>query len=303
MTQNTSGAVNVHRCGYIGLCGRPNVGKSTLLNRLLGQKLSIVSRKPHTTRWHVLGIKSLPGAQLIYMDMPGLRQQRSNALNRFMHREVADGLLSVDTVILVVEALRWTPEDDYVLKYLQEAQYPVFVVVNKTDQVKDKTRLLPFLEELADKYPFRAIFPLSARHDSTDELESALIEVLPDQVALFPDDQLSDRHERFFVAELLREQLIRHLGQEVPYRLTVTIEQMKEDLGITHIHALIWVENKGQKGIVIGESGQHLKQIATAARKSIEQFLDTRVNLKTWVKIREHWTDDNRSLREFGYDY
>lgn len=290
------------RCGYIGLCGRPNVGKSTLLNRLVGQKLSIVSRKPHTTRWHLLGIKTLPTAQLIYMDLPGLRQQRSNALNRFMHREVAEGLLSVDAVVFITEALRWTSEDEYVLKNLEKVEYPVFAVVNKTDKVKDKARLLPYIEDLSAKYPFKAIFPLSARFDSTRELERALIDVLPQQPALFPEDQVSDRQERFFMAELLREQLIRHLGEEVPYCLTVTIEQMKEESHITHIHALIWVENKGQKAIVIGQSGQRLKQIASAARRSMEHFLGNRVNLKTWVKIRERWTDDGRSLHEFGYD-
>lgn len=291
-----------YRCGYIGLCGRPNVGKSTLLNRLIGQKLSIVSRKPHTTRWHILGIKTLRDAQLIYMDMPGLRQQRSNALNRFMHREVAQGLLSVDAVVFVVEALRWTDEDEYVLQSLRQVEYPVFAVVNKIDQVKDKEKLLPYLEELSTRYDFQGIFPLSARQDSTADLEHALIDVLPHQAAMFPEEQISDRHERFFVAELLREQLIRHLGQEVPYRLTVTIEKMQEEGNLTHIHALIWVENKGQKAIVIGEGGQRLKQISTAARQSMERFLDSRVNLKTWVKIREKWTDDDRSLREFGYD-
>lgn len=290
------------RCGYIGLCGRPNVGKSTLLNRLVGQKLSIVSRKPHTTRWHLLGIKTLPSAQLIYMDLPGLRQQRSNALNRFMHREVAEGLLSVDTVVFITEALRWTSEDEYVLKNLEKVEYPVFAVVNKTDKIKDKARLLPHIEDLSGKYPFKAIFPLSASYDSTQELERALIEVLPQQPALFPEDQVSDRQERFFMAELLREQLIRHLGEEVPYCLTVTIEQMKEESHITHIHALIWVENKGQKAIVIGQSGQRLKQIGSAARRSMERFLGTQVNLKTWVKIREQWTDDSHSLHEFGYD-
>lgn len=290
------------RCGYVGICGRPNVGKSTLLNQLIGQKLSIVTRKPHTTRWHVLGIKSLPQSQIIYMDLPGLRQQRSNALNRFMHREVADGLLSVDALIFVVEALRWTAEDDYVLEQLKEVSYPVFAVINKTDRIKDKSELLPFIESLTAKYPFTEIFPMSARRDNPQDLEAALVNVLPQQPAFFPEDQLSDRNERFFVSELLREQLIRHLGEEVPYRLTVTIEDMKEERDITHIHALIWVENKGQKAIVIGQGGLRLKTVSTAARKAMEQFLDTRVNLKTWVKIRDSWTDDNQSLREFGYD-
>lgn len=288
-------------CGYVGLCGRPNVGKSTLLNRLMGQKLSIVSRKPHTTRWHVLGIKSASDHQLIFMDLPGLSQERRNALNRFMHREVAEGLLAVDTAIFIIEALKWTPADDYVLQNLAEVDYPVFAVINKVDRVKDKSRLLPFIEEVAAKYAFESIVPLSAHHDNTQELEQALVQCMPEQPALFPEDQLSDRHERFFIAELLREQLIRHLGQEVPYRLTVTIEDMKEEAHLVHIHALIWVENKGQKAIVIGDDGGHLKQVASAARQSMQSFLDRRINLKTWVKVRDKWTNDNRSLHEFGY--
>lgn len=300
MTQSSE--IHGFRCGYVGICGRPNVGKSTLLNRLIGQKLSIVSRKPHTTRWHVLGIKSRSDSQIIYMDMPGLRQQHTNGLNRFMHREVAEGLLSVDTLILVIEALKWTNEDEYVLEQIKSVQYPVFAVINKTDQVKNKSDLLPFMDSLVKKYHFSHLFPISAKHDDTQDLEDALVRVLPEQPPLFPEDQISDRNERFFMAELLREQLIRHLGEEVPYRLTVTIEDMKEEKDITHINALVWVENSGQKAIVIGQGGQRLKTIASAARQSMERFLDTRVNLKTWVKIRERWTDDSRSLREFGYD-
>jgi len=298
----TMGNRQAFRCGYVALCGRPNVGKSTLLNRLIGQKLSIVSRKPHTTRWHILGIRTSPESQLIYMDLPGLRRQHSNALNRFMHREVAEALLSVDAAVFLVEALHWTKEDDYVLENLVQSGLPIVTVVNKTDRVKDKAELLPYLDTLSKKHEFHSIFPLSARHDRLEALEQTLTELLPQQPALFPEDQISDRHERFFVAELLREQLIRHLGQEVPYQLTVTIEQMREDDRITHINALIWVENKGQRAIVIGNAGERLKQIATAARQSMERFLDKRVNLKTWVKIREHWTDDRRSLHEFGYD-
>lgn len=290
------------QCGYVGICGRPNVGKSTLLNRLMGQKLSITSRKPHTTRWNVLGIKSSSDSQLIYVDMPGLKQQRNNALNRFMHREVADGILTVDVILFVVEALRWSDEDEYVLNRIRESSAPVFVVINKVDRVENKEKLLPFIQEVSAKHDFQSVMPMSARQDSVAKLEKMLIAVLPQQPPLFAVDQISDRNERFFVAELLREQLVRHLGDELPYRATVTIEHMKVEGDLAHIHALIWVESDGQKAIVIGEAGSRLKQIASNARLSMEKFLDMRVNLKTWVKVRESWTDDARSMREFGYD-
>lgn len=290
------------RCGYIGLCGRPNVGKSTLLNHLIGQKLSITSRRPHTTRWHVLGIHTVDNAQLIFMDMPGLKQQRSNALNRFMHREVADGLLTIDVVVFVIEALRWTEEDEYVLGHIKESDRPVVLVVNKTDRVADKKQLLPFIDSISSKHDFSAVFPMSARHDDMQALQQQLVGLIPVQPALFSEDQLSDRNERFFVAEMLREQLVRNLGDELPYRLTVVIEDMKVANNLAHIHALIWVESEGQKAIVIGEGGERLKKIATQARISMEKFLDMRVNLKTWVKVRDSWTDDVKSMREFGYD-
>ncbi|MCS3902620.1 GTP-binding protein Era [Methylohalomonas lacus] len=290
------------RCGYIGICGRPNVGKSTLLNHLIGQKLSITSRRPHTTRWHVLGIHTTSNTQLIFMDMPGLKQQRSNALNRFMHREVADGLLTIDVAVFVIEALRWTDEDEYVLDHIKQADRPVILVVNKTDRVSDKKALLPFIDSVSAKHDFAAIFPLSARHDDMQSLQEKLTDLMPEQPAMFPEDQISDRNERFFVAEMLREQLVRNLGDELPYRLTVVVEDMKVENNLAHIHALIWVESEGQKAIVIGESGERLKKIATQARLSMEKFLDMRVNLKTWVKVRDSWTDDVKSMREFGYD-
>lgn len=293
----------VFRCGYVGVCGRPNVGKSSLMNRLVGQKLSITARKPHTTRWHVLGVHTTQEYQVLYKDMPGLQRRGDSAMNRFLHRETADALLSVDVVLLVVEALQWQEADDYVLDNLQENTRPVVCAVNKIDCLADRRQLLPFLEQLDGKHTFEAIVPVSARRgEQLAGLERLLVQYLPEQPALFPEDQLSDRNERFFIAELLREQLIRHLGEEVPYRLTVTIERMHMEAGMAHIHALVWVESDSQKAIVIGRDGARLKRIATAARQSMERFLDTRVNLKTWVKVRKDWTDDQHSLREFGYD-
>lgn len=292
------------RCGYIGLCGRPNVGKSTLLNRLVGQKLSITSAKPHTTRWHLLGVKTAAHCQLIYVDMPGVSRQRGNAINRFMRREVAEGLAFIDVALLLVEATRWLPEDELVLEQLKTLSVPLLAVVNKVDKVKDKNRLLPFIESLGDKHDFGAIIPVSAQTgEQVGLIEAELEQRLPEHPPIFPDDQLSDRNERFFMAELLREQLMRHLGDELPYCLTVVIEAMREEENITHIHALIWVESNGQKAIIIGHGGSRLKQIASTARRSMEQFLGSRVNLKTWVKVRADWTNDTRSLSEFGYEH
>lgn len=293
------------RCGYAGLCGRPNVGKSTLLNQLIGQKLSITSRKPNTTRWHIAGIKSEDAYQIIYLDMPGIRgrQHARDSINRFMQREVMQGLMTVDVVVMVVEALRWTEADQEVLELLKSVSIPVFAAVNKIDQIADKSQLLPYLQELSQRRQFADIIPLSAKTGSqVSDLEQALVGVLPEQPALFPKDQLSDRNERFFISELLREQIIRYLGDELPYRTAVTVEQMRTDKTITHIHAVIWVETEGQKAIVIGRGGERLKQIGTAARQSMERLLDSQVNLKTWVKVREEWTRDEKSRREFGIE-
>jgi GTPase len=293
------------RCGYIGLCGRPNVGKSTLLNRLVGQKLSITSRKPNTTRWQVAGIKTHENYQIIYVDMPGIRekQHEHDSVTRFMQREVMQGLLTVDVIVMVLEALHWTEADQSVLALLESVSMPVYAAVNKIDRVADKSRLLPFLEELQRRREFAGIVPLSAKTGfQVDDLEQDLVKALPERPAMFPEDQLSDRNERFFLAELLREQLIRFLGDELPYRTAVTIEQMRAEEKITHVHALIWVETDGQKAIVIGRRGERLKQIASAARQSMEIFLGSRINLKVWVKVREDWTRDVRSLREFGYE-
>ncbi|MEX2516222.1 MAG: GTPase Era [Gammaproteobacteria bacterium] len=296
------------RCGHVALCGRPNVGKSTLLNKLLGQKLSITSRKPHTTRWHILGIKSNQDYQLIFMDLPGLRRQHGNQMNRFMHREVAQGLLAVDSVVFILEAGRWLEEDVYVLEQLKSVNKPVYAVLNKTDRLADKGELLPFIKTLSTYYEFVDIIPISAKTGyQTAELEKLLADKMPVAPAIFPDDQISDRNERFFMAELLREQLMRFLGDELPYCSAVTIEHMgdrnKAEIVITDIHAVIWVETEGQKAIVIGQAGERMKKISTAARLSMEAFLEHKVNLKTWVKVRDKWTDDERSLGQFGYQH
>jgi GTP-binding protein Era len=290
------------RCGYIALVGRPNVGKSTLLNRILGQKISITSRRPQTTRHRVLGIKTLPHAQLIYVDTPGIHDFNGRAMNRYMNRTASSVLADVDVVVFLVEGLRWTADDDLVLKKLGMTGSPVILAVNKIDALDKREALLPGLEALAEKFPFTEIIPLSARKgDNIAALESCIEALLPEAPPLFPEDQVTDRSVRFLAAELVREKLFRKLGRELPYGLTVQIEEYRSEPGMTHIHALIWVERDSQKNIVIGKGGRVLKEVGREARLDIEDLIGTRVNLKLWVKIKEGWADDERALQSLGY--
>ena len=293
----------VERCGFVGLVGRPNVGKSTLLNRILGQKLSITSSRPQTTRNRILGIKSEPGYQAVYVDTPGLHLQAKKAVNRFMNREARSALLDVDVVVFVVEALRWTEEDDNVLESLQAAEVPVVLAVNKVDRVRDKSKLLPYLQEVAAKHEFVEVVPLSAtKLDNVDTLEELVVARLPESPPLFPEEQLTDRSERFLAAELVREKLIRHLGQEVPYSLAVEIDRFQEQPNERlSIAALIWVERPGQKKIVVGRGGAVLKEIGKQARLDMERLFGQKVFLELWVKVKEGWSDDERALRSLGY--
>ena len=290
------------RCGYIALVGRPNVGKSTLLNRILGQKISITSRRPQTTRHRVLGIKSLPHAQLIYVDTPGIHDFNGRAMNRYMNRTASSVLADVDVVVFLVEGLRWTADDDLVLKKLGMTGSPVILAVNKIDALDKREALLPGLQALAEKFPFTEIIPLSARKgDNIAALESCIEALLPEAPPLFPEDQVTDRSVRFLAAELVREKLFRKLGRELPYGLTVQIEEYRSEPGMTHIHALIWVERDSQKNIVIGKGGRVLKEVGREARLDIEDLIGARVNLKLWVKIKEGWADDERALQSLGY--
>jgi GTPase len=291
-----------NRHGYIAIIGRPNVGKSTLLNRLVGQKLAITSDKPQTTRHSLLGTKTRPEGQLVYVDTPGIHQRRNDAMNRYLNRTARGASLEVDAVLFVVEALRWTEEDEIALATLEGRQTPVILVVNKVDRVNPKERLLPFLQEMADRYAFHEVIPLSAlRQKGMDNLERRLLELLPEGENLFPEDQLSDRSERFFAAELLREQLTRRYGQEIPYALTVEIERFEEEGNLYRIAAVVWVERPGQKKILIGERGGALKDVATQARLEMERFFDRKVFLHVWVKVRESWSDDENALVRLGY--
>lgn len=303
MTSPKEGGSAGFRCGFVAIVGRPNVGKSTLLNQLVGQKIAITSSRPQTTRHKILGIKSLTEGQIIYVDTPGLHRGAKSAINRYMNRTARAAWSDVDMVVWVIEALRWTEGDEDVLAGLAKQSAPVILAVNKVDKLKDKSVLLPFLQEVGEKRAFAAVVPLSARvGDNLDRLEAEVLVRLPQGMALFPEDQVTDRSERFLAAELLREQLMRRLGEELPYAVSVQIEQFSDQHGVLHIHAVIWVEKDGQKAIVIGKGGAALKEIGRRARIAMEQAFQAKVFLKTWVKVKASWSDDERLLRQLGYD-
>ncbi len=290
------------RAGYAALLGRPNVGKSTLLNRLIGQKLSITAPKPQTTRHVILGIQTLPDAQIVYVDTPGLHRRGQRALNRHLNRAAASVLGYVDVVIWLVEALRWTEEDEDVLQRLTDFAGPVVLAVNKVDRIPDKSRLLPFLRELAAKRSFSEVVPLAAIDgDNVVALEQVIARLLPVGDLLFPTDQITTASERFLAAELIREKLTRLLREELPYALTVEIERFADEGRLARIHAVVWVERETQKGIVIGEKGATLREVGRQAREDMERLFDRKVFLQTWVKVREGWSDDERALRSLGY--
>lgn len=291
------------RCGYVALVGRPNVGKSTLLNHLLGQKISITSRKPQTTRHRVLGIKTEDAVQIIYVDTPGLHKHAPKAINRYMNQTASHAMLDVDVVVFVVDRTRWTDEDEWVLEKLRAVQCPVILALNKVDLLEDKAKLLPILQEYGQKFPFAEIFPLSAlRGHNLPDLEAAIVQLLPQNPHFFPEDQLTDRSERFLAAELVREKVMRQLGEEVPYEITVEVESFQEQRGVLHIHALILVERDGQKKIVIGTDGERIRQIGEEARRDMEKLFGHKIMLKLWVKVKSGWSDDERALRSLGYN-
>ncbi|MFI8483064.1 GTPase Era [Pseudomonas sp. NPDC078700] len=293
----------VSRCGYVAIVGRPNVGKSTLLNHILGQKLAITSRKPQTTRHNMLGIKTEGGAQAIYVDTPGLHKNNEKALNRYMNKSASSALKDVDVVIFVVDRTRWTDEDQMVLERIQYVEGPVILAINKTDRLEDKSELMPHLEWLATQLPKAEIVPISAHHGhNLETLEKLVSEHLPEGVHFFPEDQITDRSSRFFAAELVREKIMRQLGAELPYQITVEIEEFKQEGRILHIHALILVERDGQKKIIIGDKGERIKRVGQEARKDMEVLFDSKVMLNLWVKVKGGWSDDERALRSLGYD-
>ncbi len=291
------------KCGYVAIIGRPNVGKSTLLNHILGLKLSITSRKPQTTRHQILGVKTVDDAQMIFVDTPGIHTGGNRAINRYMNRAASSVIHDVDVILFLVQSLKWTDEDELVLKKLQNVDVPVVLLVNKVDKVEDKEQLLPYLNELTQKYNFESVMPVSAmRGDNLEQLQQHLVELLPENPPFFADDEFTDRSIRFLVAEIIREKLIRELGKELPYQTTVEIERYKDEEKLTRIHALILVETKGQKKIVIGDKGARLKSIGSKARHDIEKLIDRKVFLQLWVKVKAGWSDSEASLRSLGYD-
>ena len=291
------------RCGFVALVGRPNVGKSTILNRLVGQKISITSRRPQTTRHRILGIKTDADHQIIYVDTPGLHARQPRAMNRYLNRAAFDSLADVDVVVFVVEGTRWQEDDDWVLEKLEGLRCPVIAAVNKVDRIADKKTLLPFMQELSARREFAGIIPVSAKTGAQlPELEAAVLGHLRHSPPLYDEDQVTDRSQRFLAAELVREKLFRKLGEEIPYGLTVEIEQFREQKGVLHIHALIWVEKASHKPIVIGAQGQLLKEVGREAREDMIKAFDQKVFLNLWVKVKEGWADDERALQSLGYD-
>ncbi|HEU4655518.1 MAG TPA: GTPase Era [Steroidobacteraceae bacterium] len=294
---------DTYRCGFAAIVGRPNVGKSTLLNTLLGRKISIVSPKPQTTRHRILGILTRDDAQIIFVDTPGIHSGAKRAMNRHMNRAALASLQDADVNIFVVEALVWTDEDRRVLGELAKLNRPIILVINKTDKVFPKERLLPFIEELNRQAAFVEIIPLSAMKGSNlDSLPATIAKHLPLSPPHFPPEQVTDRSEQFQAAEIVREKLTWRLRQELPYGLTVAIEQFKEEDGRLLVNAVIWVERSGQKAIVIGQGGEQLKEVGRAARLEMSHLFGKSVHLELWVKVKENWSDNETALRQLGYE-
>jgi len=292
------------RCGTVVIAGRPNVGKSTLLNALVGQKLSIVTPKAQTTRHRIQGIVTAPEFQMILIDTPGAGAPAGSRLGHVMSREAAAGVAAADAALLMVAAPRWRSEDDAALRQLKSSGCPIVLAVNKIDRVRPRAQLLPLLERAAQKHEFAAIVPVSAeRRENLDRLVEAVVALLPLAPAVYPAEQVTDRSERFLAAEVLREQLMLALSDELPYGIAVEIERFEATPdGRTEIDAVIWVERVGQRKIVIGANGARLKAIGQATRLALNEMFGRRVHLNTWVKVREGWTDDDQMLRRLGHD-
>jgi GTPase len=293
-----------HRCGFAALIGRPNVGKSTLLNALIGHKVSIVSPKPQTTRHRVLGLVNLPDAQVAFVDTPGLHRLEGRALNRAMNRAAAAAALDADVIVFVVEALRFGDEDELALSRAKDAGRPIIAVVNKVDTVHPRDRLLPYLQALAGRHDFVDIVPISAL-DARDSarLVQLIARHLPESPPLFPADQLTDRSQNFRIAEIIREKLTLELHEELPYGIAVEVEGTgEEEDGQMVVSAVIWVDRAGQKPIVIGARGERLKRVGSAARRELNELLGRRLHLNLWVKVREDWADNAQALQQLGME-
>lgn len=290
-------------CGFVAIVGRPNVGKSTLLNRLLGQKISITSRKAQTTRHRILGIHTEGKYQTIYVDTPGLHIEEKRAINRLMNRAASSSIADVDLVFFLTDGSHWTEDDEMVLNKLRQAKRPVVLVINKVDNIKNKDELLPFISTLTEKFPFQDIVPISAQKGkNVDILEKIVRNALRPGLHHFPEDYITDRSQRFMASEIIREKLMRFTGDELPYSVTVEIERFKQnDRGTYEIHGLILVERDSQKKMVIGSGGQKIKTIGIEARQDMQRLFDCPVHLELWVKVKAGWADDERALRSLGY--
>ena len=298
---DTSAAQKSH-CGFVAIVGRPNVGKSTLLNHLLKQKVSITSRKPQTTRHRIIGISSDDQHQCIYVDTPGLHGQQQKALNKVMNDTVVSVVKDVDVILFLIEQTNFNEGDQRVLELLEKINVPVLLLINKVDLVKDKHALLPHIEKLSKKYSYAEIDPVSALGGhNVENLEQLVKSYLPESDFLFPEDQITDRSSRFLAAELIREKVTRQLGDELPYEVTVEIENFKQEGAVLHIHGLILVDKPGQKKILVGKDGERLKRIGSEARENMETAFESKVMLNLWVKVKSGWADDERALQSLGY--
>jgi len=299
----TTSAPTEFRSGFAALVGRPNVGKSTLLNALVGEKLSIVTPRPQTTRHRILGILTLPAAQIAFVDTPGLHVKASRALNKAMNRTATAALEDADLVVLVTEAPKWNDEDQLALERIVRSGRPAIAAVNKIDRLRPRERLLPYLAQLAARHAFLAIVPVSAlKAENIEDLRNTIAAHLPHSPALFPDGELTDRSLSFRIAETIREKLTFELNQEVPYGIAVEVERLGEEDGQLAVDAAIWVDRDGQKPIVIGARGERLKRVGRAARLALNTLLGRRVHLNLWVKVRENWADNARALKELGLE-
>lgn len=302
MSSSTDAGVGF-RCGFAALVGRPNVGKSTLLNALMARKVSIVTPKPQTTRHRIVGVLTMAAAQIVFLDTPGLHRGARRAMNRQMNRTAAHALAEADVALFLISALHWTDEDGDVLRRLQEQRVKTFLIVNKVDRVSPKARLLPFIREVSARGEFAEVFPLSAlKRDNLGPLLESVVSSLPESVALYPPGQVTDRSDAFQAAEIIREKLMWRLQQELPYDTGVEIESYDEDDRLLRIAAVIWVERAGQKAIVIGKGGTCLKEIGQSARLDLERLKERKVHINLWVRVKENWSDDERALRRLGYD-
>lgn len=291
------------RCGFVAVVGRPNVGKSTLINKIIGSKVSIVTAKPQTTRHRILAVHSTANAQILFVDTPGIHRSSGRAMNRLMNRTAASALTDADLVLFVFDADRWTEEDDDVLQRVRSSGIPAIALLNKLDTVHPREALLEKLAAAAARHEFAQIIPISAKKgDNLDALLAEIPQYLPESPPLFPDDMRTDRSREFHVAEVIREKLTLMLHQELPYGLTVQIERFEEDAERFTINAIIWVERDSQKGIVVGKGGSRLKQIGTAARVELKEQLGRSVHLELWVKVKENWADNEKDLHALGFD-